>query len=183
MFIQTENTPNPATIKFLPGQNISGRESVEFKNAQVAISSPLAQRLFVLDGVETVFLGSDFVAVTKSISASWESLKPLVLAALMEHLSTGQPIMLEKEEHTIPEIPDDEDEIVKQIRELIDTRVRPNVARDGGDIVFERFEDGIVYLSMRGACSGCPSASATLKMGVENMLRYYVPEVDEVRAI
>ncbi|MGQ0527321.1 MAG: NifU family protein [Alphaproteobacteria bacterium] len=180
MFIQTEKTPNPATIKFLPGQPIVLGRSHEFRSADEAAASPLAQRLFGLQGVKSVMLGHDFVSVSKQDDTDWNMLKPMVLAALMEHLSTGQPVILDS---GAPEEEAGEDnEIVAQIKELIQTRVRPAVMMDGGDIVFERFEDGIVYLQMRGACAGCPSSTMTLKSGIENMLKHFVPEVMEVRS-
>lgn len=179
MFIQTQETPNPATLKFLPGRAVMQTGSADFRSAEEALSSPLAQRLFTLQGVTGVFLGSDFISVSKAADTDWSMLKPMILAALMEHLSTGQPIILE-EKQAAPSNEDD-DEIVLQIKELIETRVRPAVMMDGGDIVFERFEDGIVYLQMRGACAGCPSSTMTLKSGIENMLRHFVPEVTEVR--
>ena len=185
MFIQTEQTPNPATLKFLPGQAVLSGESLDFASGEEAESSPLALRLFGLAGVKRVFLGSDFVSVSKDDQTDWAMLKPMVLAALMEHLATGQPVLLEGNasgaQDAGPE--EEDDEIVLQIKALINERVRPSVAMDGGDIVFECFEDGVVYLKMRGACAGCPSSTATLKVGIENMLRHFVPEVNEVRAV
>ncbi len=184
MFIQTENTPNPATVKFLPGQSVMAAGSAEFKDEQEAGASPLAQRLFRLQGVKGVFLGSDFVSVTKSDDTDWVMLKPMVLAALMEHLSTGQPVIDEAKMANASEASgqaQEDNEITLQIKELLETRVRPSVMMDGGDIEFERFEDGVVFLKMRGACAGCPSSTATLKHGIENMLRHYIPEVTEVR--
>lgn len=184
MFIQTELTPNPATIKFLPGQKIIESGSYDFAGRDCALQAPLARRLFAMAGVARVYIAPDFVSVTKADDTDWAMLKPMILAALMEHLSTGQAVLdpaflaaqtrHEKDNGL-------ESEIVQQIRELLDTRVRPMVARDGGDIVFDRFDDGIVYLQMQGACSGCPSSTATLKSGIENMLRHYIPEVREVR--
>ncbi|MCC6597909.1 MAG: NifU family protein [Alphaproteobacteria bacterium] len=185
MFIQTEATPNPATIKFLPGQAVLTRGSAEFKAGQDTACAPLAKRLFTLQGVEGVFLGGDFVSVSKAEDTDWVMLKPMILGVLMEHFSTGQPVVTEdfydqknKDEAESGGAPD---EISLQIIELIDTRVRPMVMMDGGDIAFDRFEDGIVYLRMHGACSGCPSSTATLKSGIENMLRHFIPEVLEVR--
>ncbi len=180
MFIQTEKTPNPSTLKFLPGQTVLEKGVAEFRSAEETARSPLAQRLFALTGVKIVLLGNDFVSVAKQDDTDWSMLKPMVLAALMEHLSTGQPILLapEKEEDT-----SGDDEVSAAIRELILTRVRPAVMMDGGDISFERFDDGVVYLRLRGACSGCPSSTVTLKMGIENMLKHYVPEVTEVRSV
>jgi Fe-S cluster biogenesis protein NfuA len=180
MFIQTEKTPNPATIKFLPGRGITPGQSHEFRSGAEAANAPLAQRLFSLQGVKSVMLGHDFVSVSKQDDTDWNMLKPMVLAALMEHLSTGQPVILQTE--TAGGSTEEDSEIVAQIKELIQTRVRPAVMMDGGDIVFERFEDGIVYLQMRGACAGCPSSTMTLKSGIENMLRHFVPEVMEVRS-
>ncbi|MAJ62681.1 MAG: NifU family protein [Alphaproteobacteria bacterium] len=186
MFIETEETPNPATIKFLPGRDVMGRNgTADFRDAEAASNSPLASRLLDVNGIDGVFLGHDFVSVSKADDADWFQLKPLVLGAIMEHFSSGQPVMLEEQAagDTKPEAAHDDDEVSGQIRELIETRVRPAVAQDGGDIVFERFEDGVVYLHMRGACAGCPSSTMTLKHGIENMLRHYIPEVEEVQPI
>ena len=183
MFIQTETTPNPATLKFLPGQSVLEKGTAEFKSPQEAEKSPLAQRLFSLQGVRGVFFGQDFVSVSKAGDTDWQMLKPMILGALMEHLSTGQPIMLEGAQIVTSAPVAQDDELSAQIRELIEDRVRPAVMLDGGDIVFNRFEDGIVYLEMRGACSGCPSSTATLKSGIENMLKHFVPEVIEVRPL
>ncbi|MCB1652134.1 MAG: NifU family protein [Alphaproteobacteria bacterium] len=180
MFIQTEATPNPATVKFLPGQTILERGTAEFKNEAETADAPLARRLFTLQGVCGVFFGPDFVSVTKRDDTDWSMLKPMVLGVLMEHLSTGQPI-INASAKTTQDDNEQDDEITAQIKELLDTRVRPMVMNDGGDIEFESFEDGIVYLRMRGACSGCPSSTATLKMGIENMLKHFIPEVQEVR--
>jgi Fe-S cluster biogenesis protein NfuA len=182
MFIQTESTPNPATMKFLPGCPVAEGGTVNFAEPAKASNSPLAQRLFEIDGVVGVFLGQDFVTVTKSGDQQWTALKPMVLAAIMDHYTSGQPVLLPSSEGAVEEVAD-EDRVTQQIRELINTRVRPAVAQDGGDIIFRGFTDGIVYLRMQGACSGCPSSTATLKHGIENMLRYYVPEVIEVRPV
>ncbi len=183
MFIQTEPTPNPATVKFLPGREVLPQGAVDFTDPdEAAAKSPLARRIFEVGGVVGVHLGSDFVAVTKAETEDWYLLKPAVLGAIMEHYMSGEPVI----EGEIPDAggaAEDEDETSRKIRELIDTRVRPVVARDGGDIVFHGFERGVVYLHMRGACSGCPSAIVTLKNGIENLLKYYVPEVVEVRAV
>ena len=180
MFIQTEETPNPATLKFIPGGDVMAGGTAEFTSPDAAQKgSPLARRLFSIDGVTSVFLGRDFVAVTKSEAKDWFQMKPAVLAGIMEHYASGLPVVNEKgaeEEDTA-----DEDDVVRQIRHLLDSRVRPAVAMDGGDIVFHSFDDGVVTLEMRGACQGCPSSTATLKMGIENMLRHYIPEVREVR--
>ncbi len=179
MFIQTESTPNPATVKFIPGVSVMPSGVAEFRNVEEAARSPLAARIFEVPGVQGVFFGNDFVSVTKSDATEWGEIKAKVLMAVMQHFSMGEPRFHGEDMAS----GDDEmlDEISKQIKELIDTRVRPAVAQDGGDIVFEKFEQGIVFLQMRGACSGCPSSTITLKNGVENMLRHYVPEVLEVR--
>ncbi|HEY9078674.1 NifU family protein [Magnetovibrio sp.] len=181
MFIQTEATPNPATLKFLPGTQVMGSGTANFTDAASAGNSPLALRLFDIDGVSGVFLGSDFVTVTKADEAAWDVVKPRVLAAVMDHFTQGGAVMNEAEGES--ESGEGDSETVKQIKELIETRVRPAVAQDGGDIVFRSFEAGVVYLHMQGACAGCPSSTATLKNGIENMLRHYVPEVTEVRAV
>ena len=180
MFIQTEDTPNPATLKFIPGSEVMGQGTADFPDRDAASSSPLARRLFQIDGVEAVFFGADFVTVTKSDQQEWFTLKPSILAGIMEHYASGLPVV-EADSQSSNNDDEDDDDIVKQIKHLLDTRVRPAVAMDGGDIVFHDFEDGIVTLSMQGACSGCPSSTATLKMGIENMLRHYIPEVKEVR--
>lgn len=185
MFIQTEETPNPATLKFLPGRPVMTSGTADFPTSEAARVSPLAERLFSLPEVRGVFLGSDFVTVTKAGDGDWYRLKPAILAIIMEHFTAGRPVLLpDQAAGTVSEVSeDDEDEIVAQIKELLETRVRPAVAQDGGDIIFHDFEDGIVYLHMQGSCSGCPSSTATLKAGIENMLRYYIPEVIEVRAV
>jgi Fe-S cluster biogenesis protein NfuA len=181
MFIQTEGTPNPATLKFLPGCDVMGQGGANFTSSQMASRSPLAVRLFETEGVEGIYLGGDFITVTKTDGKEWETMKPLILGAIMEHFTAGLPVI----EGTDEDDDDDDDadgSIEAQIKELLDTRVRPAVAQDGGDIIFHSFEDGVVYLTMQGACSGCPSSTATLKHGIENMLRHYIPEVMEVRA-
>jgi Fe-S cluster biogenesis protein NfuA len=184
MFIQTEPTPNPATLKFLPGRVVMAQGTADFPDRATAGRSPLAERLFTLPGVAGVFLGADFITVSKDEDADWYQLKPTVLGAIMEHFTAGQPVILAAAEGAGGEAGEDEDdEVVQQIKELIETRVRPAVAQDGGDIIFQRYEDGIVYLHMQGSCSGCPSSTATLKAGIENMLRHYVPEVVEVRPV
>ena len=181
MFIQTEDTPNPLTIKFLPGKEVMKSGTADFRKKELSENSPLASRLFEVEGVDGVFLGSDFISVTKKQDEEWFSLKPSILGKIMEHYASGDEVLIlnstEKEENNA-----DESDTVKQIKTLLETRVRPAVAMDGGDIQFESFEDGIVTLLMKGACSGCPSSTATLKMGIENMLRHYIPEVQEVRA-
>ncbi len=181
MFIQTETTPNPATLKFLPGCDVMTRGTANFTGPEEAAKSPLALRLFGIDGVTGVFLGSDFVTVTKMPTRDWEVMKPFVLSAIMDHFTSGDSVVADEASAAGGEAEDGE--IVAQIKELLETRVRPAVAQDGGDIVFRGFEDGIVYLHMQGACSGCPSSTATLKHGIENMLKYYVPEVQEVRPV
>jgi len=180
MFIQTEATPNPATLKFLPGTEVMGSNgTANFVDAASASASPLALRLFDIDGVDGIFLGSDFVTVTKDDATDWDVLKPRVLAAVMDHFSQGGVVMTAAQDAASTE---DDTDVVTQIKDLLETRVRPAVAQDGGDIVFRSFEDGILYLSMQGACSGCPSSTATLKNGIENMMKHYIPEVLEVRA-
>ena len=184
MFIQTEITPNPATLKFLPGCEVMPNGTANFTNIEKANSSPLATHLFGTDGVDAVYLGSDFITVTKADAKEWETLKPLILGAIMEHFNSGKPVM------QIPDFDgsDDDDSdaadgsIEAQIKELLETRVRPAVAQDGGDIIFHSFEGGVVYLTMQGACAGCPSSTATLKDGIEKMLIHYIPEVTEVRS-
>ena len=183
MFIQTEATPNPATLKFLPGRDVMASGTANFENQEDAGRSPLAERLFQVEGVSGVFLGSDFITVAKAEDKEWYLLKPAILGVIMEHFTAGRPVMLEGAAQEEADVGEDDDEVVSQIRELIDTRVRPAVAQDGGDIVFRGFENGIVFLHMQGACAGCPSSTATLKMGIENMLRHYIPEVVEVRAV
>ena len=183
MFIQTEQTPNPATLKFLPGRDVLGRGTADFPNREAAAASPLAQRLFEIDGVQGVFLGADFVTITKAGDKEWFLLKPSILGVIMEHFTANRPVLLEEATGDGHAASADDDEIVTQIKELLDTRVRPAVAQDGGDITFYGFEEGVVYLEMKGACSGCPSSTATLKAGIENMLRHYIPEVVEVRAV
>jgi Thioredoxin-like proteins and domains len=183
MFIQTEATPNPATMMFFPGKPVLEAGSADFATVEAATNSPLARRLFAVDGVAGVFLSSDFITVTKASATSWDAMKALVLAAIMDHYTSGEPAIEGSIEGVGADGETTEDKVVQQIKELIETRVRPAVAQDGGDIVFRGFENGIVYLHMQGSCSGCPSSMATLKHGVENMLRYYVPEVQEVRPI
>jgi Fe-S cluster biogenesis protein NfuA len=183
MFIQTEQTPNPATLKFLPGCTVMESGTANFTDAaSAATRSPLAERLFALPEVGGVFLGGDFITVTKLGDTDWFHLKPAVLAAVMEHFTAGLPVVTGQPE-AAPASETEDDEVVSAIKELLETRVRPAVAQDGGDIIFEDFEDGIVYLHMQGSCSGCPSSTATLKAGIENMLRHYIPEVVEVRAV
>ena len=185
MFIQTEYTPNPQTLKFLPGKVVMDSGTAFFQNIEEGEHSPFAKRLFDIDGVEGVFFGSDFITITKNHSIDWQVMKPLVLNSIMEHYNSGEKTIVEiqKQDNSSVKTDEGDSEIVKQIKELLDTRVRPAVAMDGGDIIYNSFKDGVVYLKMQGACSGCPSSTATLKMGIENMLKHYVPEVQEVRPI
>ena len=184
MFIQTEATPNPATLKFLPGQVILEAGTADFPSAETAEKSPLAGRVFAVEGVTGVFLGSDFVTVTKDDATEWDHIKPAILGAIMEHFQSGDPVMEgDAAAGGHAEHSGEDAEIVGQIKELLDTRVRPAVAQDGGDITFHGFERGVVYLHMQGACAGCPSSTLTLKMGIENLLRHYIPEVVEVRPV
>ncbi|MEP5155560.1 NifU family protein [Planktotalea sp.] len=186
MFIQTESTPNPATLKFLPGQTVLEMGTADFPSPVGAEVSPLAARIFAVDGVNGVFFGTDFVTVTKTDAVEWDHIKPAILGAIMEHFQSGAAVMAGDTaqpnsghaEHT-----GEDGEIVGQIKELLDSRVRPAVAQDGGDITFHGFERGVVYLHMQGACAGCPSSTLTLKMGIENLLRHYIPEVTEVRPV
>jgi len=183
MFIETEGTPNPATLKFLPGRDVMGAGTADFASAAATERSPLAAAIFNLPGVGRVFLGGDFISVTKTDATSWQALKPQVLGAIMEHFVAGRPVIEGGDEAADEDFSPDDEEIVAQIKELLDTRVRPAVAGDGGDIIFRGYRDGIVRLHMQGACSGCPSSSATLRHGIENMLRHYVPEVQRVEQV
>ncbi|MFN3643661.1 MAG: NifU family protein [Gemmobacter sp.] len=184
MFIQTESTPNPATLKFLPGQTVLETGTADFPSPEAAAQSPLAARIFAAAPVAGVFFGTDFVTVTKAGDADWAHIKPAILGAIMEHYQSGAPVMEGEQapsghaEHT-----GEDGDIVRQIKELLDTRVRPAVAQDGGDITFHGFDRGVVYLHMQGSCAGCPSSTLTLKMGIENLLRHYIPEVREVRPV
>jgi Fe-S cluster biogenesis protein NfuA len=182
MFIQTEPTPNPATLKFLPGRAVMDAGTANFTEPEAAKISPLAESLFALGGVTGVYLGADFITVSKAADLDWLNLKPVVLGAIMDHFTSGRPVMSGAATAAEPGA-DEDSEVVSQIKELLETRVRPAVAQDGGDIIFHSFEDGVVYLHMQGSCSGCPSSTATLKAGIENMLRHYVPEVQEVRPV
>jgi Fe-S cluster biogenesis protein NfuA len=181
MFIQTEETPNPLTLKFNPGVSIMPSGTLFVTSAKDAKTSPLAQELFKVDGVAAVFLGADFITITRTPATSWDILKPLLLTSIMDHLVAGKPVVeqVKKEALAGPE----DSEIIKQIKELIEMRVRPAVAQDGGDIIFRGFHDGIVQLELHGSCSGCPSSTITLKNGIENMLKHYVPEVVAVEAV
>lgn len=186
MFIQTESTPNPATLKFLPGRAVLGDGTADFPARDTAAHSPLARRLFEVAGVSGVFFGPDFITVTKS-GVEWPHIKPMILGAIMEHFTQGLPVLEGPGEIAGPreEYNPEDEEIVVQIKDLLETRVRPAVAQDGGDIIFRGFESksGTVFLNMRGACAGCPSSTATLKNGIENMLRHYIPEVNAVEAV
>ena len=184
MFIQTEATPNPATLKFLPGRIVLETGTLDLRSRDEAAQSPLAERLFAVDGVSGVFFGSDFIAVTKDDTAEWQHLKPMILGGIMEHFMSGVPLLngAAAEADQADEFFDAADaETVATIKELIETRVRPAVANDGGDITFRGFKDGVVYLNMKGACSGCPSSTATLRHGIQNLLRHFLPDVTEVR--
>jgi Fe-S cluster biogenesis protein NfuA len=181
MFIQTEQTPNPSTLKFLPGRVVMEKGTLDFADSDSAKTSPLARRLFAIEGVDRVFFGSDFVTVTKAAEKDWQIMKPSILGGIMEHYTSGEPVV-SAEASAEGDAGVEDDEVVAQIKELLETRVRPAVAQDGGDIVFQDFRDGVVYLHMQGSCSGCPSSTATLKMGIENLLKHYVPEVVEVQA-
>ena len=184
MFIQTESTPNPASLKFLPGRIVLGAGTAEYRNPDEAATSPLAERLFAVEGVGGVFLGGDFITVTKT-EGEWPHIKPAVLGAIMEHFMSGMPVIREEQAaNSGAEFFAAEDaETVATIKELIETRVRPAVAQDGGDITFQGFRDGVVFLNMRGSCAGCPSSTATLKHGIQNLLRHFVPEVQQVEQV
>jgi Fe-S cluster biogenesis protein NfuA len=184
MFIQTEATPNPATLKFLPGQTVLDTGTLDMRDKTAAASSPLAQRLFDIPNVTGVFFGSDFISISKD-GGDWQQMKPAILGAIMEHYMSGAPIVASgADAHGGDEFFDAADaETVATIKDLIETRVRPAVAGDGGDITFKGFKEGVVYLSMKGACSGCPSSTATLQHGIQNLLRHFVPDVQEVRPI
>ena len=185
MFIQTETTPNPATLKFLPGREVLGERTANFTAAEEAAVSPLAARLFELPDVTGVFLGQDFITVTKA-DGDWQDLKPQILGEIMDHFMSGQPVLT-------GDLPDtdaagggadtEDDAVISQIKELLDTRVRPAVAQDGGDIIYDGFEGGVVYLHLQGSCAGCPSSTMTLKQGIENLLKHFVPEVQGVEAV
>jgi Fe-S cluster biogenesis protein NfuA len=190
MYIETETTPNPATLKFLPGEQIMAAGTREFTSDEDAAASPLAEALFSLGDVSGVFFGRDFVSVTAGEGADWSPLKPQVVSVLLDHFASGAPLFSGPDASGISVAAEDDDlgddpadaDVVAQIKDLIETRIRPAVANDGGDIVYRGFREGVVFLQMQGACSGCPSSSATLKQGIEGLLKYYVPEVSEVRA-
>ncbi len=187
MFIQTEATPNPATLKFLPGREVMGEGTLELRSAgEAAAASPLAEKLFGIDGVEAVFFGSDFITVTKG-QAEWAHMRPAILGAIMEHFMSGAPILRAGAQPTSEDAGEFFDpadaETVDTIKELLETRIRPAVASDGGDITFKGFKDGVVYLTMKGSCAGCPSSTATLKHGIQNLLRHFLPDVQSVEAV
>lgn len=184
MFIQTEATPNPSTLKFIPGRDVLTTGTADFRSPDAAASSPLAKRLFDVDGVSGVFLGTDFISITKG-DVDWQHLKPMVLGAIMEHFMAGGEAVetdVSNDQSEGDYAPEDE-AVVATIKDLLETRVRPAVAQDGGDITFSGFQEGIVYLQMRGACAGCPSSTATLRHGIENLLKHFCPEVQEVQAV
>ena len=189
MFIQTEQTPNPQTLKFLPGRVVMKEGTVFFQTESECSSSPLAKELFSIEGVNGVFFGSDFITITKTENHDWQILKPLIFGKIIDHYNSNQELLIKIEDDlknnksNFKEPKQKDNKAVKQIKDLLDSRVRPAVAMDGGDIIFQSYEDGIVYLRMQGSCSGCPSSTATLKMGIENMLKHYVPEVKEVRQV
>jgi len=184
MFIQTEATPNPATLKFLPGRPVLETGTLDLRSPEDAAKSPLAERLFGIKGVDGVFYGSDFITVSKA-DGEWPQLKPAILGAIMEHFMSGAPLLKEGEGGEADDefFEEADAEVVTTIKDLLETRVRPAVANDGGDITFKGFKEGIVYLHMKGACSGCPSSTATLRHGIQNLLKHYVPEVVEVRPV
>jgi Fe-S cluster biogenesis protein NfuA len=189
MFIQTEATPNPATLKFLPGRDVLASGTLEVTNEEQAKKSPLAEGLFAVPGITGVFLGTDFITVTKRGDLDWQHLKPAILGAIMDHYLKGKPILAEGAVASTGMDEDgeffdpDDAALVGTIKELLETRVRPAVAQDGGDITFKGFKEGVVFLNMKGSCAGCPSSTATLKQGIENLLRHFVPEVQEVRPV
>lgn len=189
MFIQTEATPNPSTLKFLPGETVAQNGPFEFTSeAEAQGKSPLAQALFTIPSVTGVFFGFDFVTITKSDETEWQHLKPAILGVIMEHYMSGAPVMADDGANAgVPEVEgyveEGSEEIVATIKELLETRVRPAVAQDGGDITFHGFRDGRVFLKMRGACAGCPSSTATLQHGIQNLLKHFIPEVDAVEAV
>jgi Fe-S cluster biogenesis protein NfuA len=183
MFIETEGTPNPATLKFLPGRAVMPSGTADFATVEAAGRSPLASHLFALPGVARVFLGADFITVTKTDVQEWPALRPQILGAIMEHFLADRPVIAGEADAADEDVDPADAEVVATIKDLLDTRVRPAVAGDGGDIVFRGYRDGIVRLHMQGACSGCPSSRATLKHGIENMLRHYVPEVVAVEQV
>ena len=183
MDIQTEFTPNPSSLKFLPGKIVMEKGTADFRNVEEAKRSPFALNLFKIDGVKGVFFGSDFISITKNDNHEWQTLKPSISETIIEYYKSGTAIMPQGEEDKTSASDTEDNEAVIKIKEILDTKVRPAVARDGGDITFHSFDNGIVYLNMKGSCSGCPSSTATLKRGIENMLKHYIPEVREVRPV
>lgn len=183
MFIETEQTPNPETLKFLPDLELLASGSVNYADREGSEGSPLATELFRIEDVTSVFIGQNFVSVTKVVTTDWNVLKPIVLSSLMQFISSGQPAVDTATDEITFEVSDEDADVVAQISAIIDEKVRPSVASDGGDIVLRGFDKGIVYLQLQGACAGCPSSTITLKHGIENLLKYYVPEVIEVRAV
>ena len=183
MFIQTEQTPNPNTLKFIPGRDVSPEKNVSYERAEDADNSPLAKRMFAIEGISSVFLGKDFISISKSEKIDWQVMKSLILTQLMQHFMSDEKVVDIVNEESKIEVSEEDKEVALQIEELLETRVRPSVAGHGGDIIFHGYSEGVVELEMKGACSGCPSSLATLKMGVENMLRHYIPEVSEVREV
>ena len=183
MDIQTEITPNPSSLKFLPGKIVMEKGTADFRNVDEAKRSPFALNLFKIEGVKGVFFGSDFISITKNDNHEWQTLKPSISETIIEYYKSGTAIMPQGEEDKTSASDTEDNEAVIKIKEILDTKVRPAVAKDGGDITFQSFDNGIVYLHMKGSCSGCPSSTATLKAGIENMLKHYVPEVREVRPI
>lgn len=185
MFIETEGTPNPDTLKFLPGQSLLEAGTANFNNPDSAEASPLAMAMFAVQGVTGVFIGYDFVTITKATEEDWDALKPKILAGLMQFFASGAPILNVTDQPAAVLMDEDEADvdIIEQIKTILDEKVRPAVAGDGGDIIYHGFQEGVVYLQMQGACAGCPSSTITLKHGIENLLKYYVPEVVDVRAI
>jgi Fe-S cluster biogenesis protein NfuA len=182
MFIQTESTPNPNTLKFIPGVNITGAEPVNYSSSENCKDSELAKLLFNISNVTNVFFGYDFITISKDNDANWDLMKPEILVTIMDYLVSGRPVFEKSKDQNLSSNEEDTD-LIKQIKELIETRVRPAVAQDGGDIIFKSFEDGIVKLELHGSCSGCPSSTITLKNGIENMLKHYVPEVIAVESV
>lgn len=185
MFIQTESTPNPESLKFIPGEPVNPGAPLQYNSARDAVSSPMATALFLIPQVKSVFLGSDFITVTKEGSAEWSHIKPDILITIMEHYVAGKPIIsadATASPSNAPAVSAEDQEIVTQIQAILDQYVRPAVAQDGGDIIFHRYENGVVYLEMHGACSGCPSSTITLKNGIENMLKHYIPEIISVES-
>ena len=183
MFIQTEQTPNPNTLKFIPGRDVSPEKNVSYEKEEDADNSPLAKRMFAIEGISSVFLGKDFISISKSEKIDWQVMKSLILTQLMQHFMSDEKVVDIVNEESKIEVSEEDKEVALQIEELLETRVRPSVAGHGGDIIFHGYSEGVVALEMKGACSGCPSSLATLKTGVENMLKHYIPEVSEVREV